>query len=277
MKLMKILGVVVVLAGVAAAVAIAQDRSYEPSRNRAFAFNMLDGSRLGVSARDLGTAEADRQKLNGGAVVEEVQPDSPASKAGLRRSDVIVEFDGERVRSARQFARLVQETPSGLTVKASIMRDGQRSDVQITQSNEARAGMYFDSDGFKAKVEDFTARMPEFDLDFEMPGMDGSRGRLGVTVSPLSDQLASYFGAKEGVLVASVSQGSAAERAGLKAGDVITTVNGERVRSSGDVTRAMRSAADGADVTIGIVREKKESSLKARIEPREIPRSSRPI
>ena len=277
MKLMKILGVVVVLAGVAAAVAIAQDRSYEPSRNRAFAFNMLDGSRLGVSARDLGTAEADRQKLNGGAVVEEVQPDSPASKAGLRRSDVIVEFDGERVRSARQFARLVQETPSGRTVKASIMRDGQRSDVQITQSNEARAGMYFDSDGFKAKVEDFTARMPEFDLDFEMPGMDGSRGRLGVTVSPLSDQLASYFGAKEGVLVASVSQGSAAERAGLKAGDVITTVNGERVRSSGDVTRAMRSAADGADVTIGIVREKKESSLKARIEPREIPRSSRPI
>src|SRR6187401_226380 len=132
MKLVKTLGVVVVLAGVAAAVAIAQDRSFEPSRQRAFAFNMPGGSRLGVSARDLDTAEADRQKLNGGAVVEDVQPDSPASRAGLRRSDVIVEFDGERVRSARQFARLVQETPSGRTVKVTIARDGQRRDVQVT-------------------------------------------------------------------------------------------------------------------------------------------------
>ena len=276
MKVLKIVSVLVVVAGLAAAAVMAQGRSVEPSQKRAFAFNMFAGSRLGVSARDLDQAEVDRQKLAGGAVVEDVLPESPAAKAGLRRADVIVEFDGERVRSAQQFARLVQETPSGRTVKATIVRDGQRSDVQLTPSADRGAEMYFDGDQFKRQVEEFTARMPEFNFEMGVPPGE-PRGRLGVTVSPLSDQLAAYFGAKEGVLVSAVNPGSAAERAGLKAGDVITTVNGERIRSSADISRAIRSAADNADVTIGIVREKKESSLKTRIEPRELPRSSRPI
>src|SRR2546428_13480915 len=70
------------------------------------------GAELGVRIAE-GTTE--------GVVIEEVQPDSPAEKAGLKRSDVIVEFDGERVRSARQFRRLVDETPPGRTVKATVI------------------------------------------------------------------------------------------------------------------------------------------------------------
>src|SRR5262249_45283745 len=57
---------------------------------------------------------------SGGVEVERVEPDSAADKAGVKAGDVILEFDGERVRSGRQFARLVQETPSGRTVKATI-------------------------------------------------------------------------------------------------------------------------------------------------------------
>src|SRR5579862_6855270 len=64
--------------------------------------NPVDGhrGRIGVSARDVETAEAERQKLAGGALIEDVQPGGPADKAGLKRGDVIVGFDGENVRSA---------------------------------------------------------------------------------------------------------------------------------------------------------------------------------
>ena len=277
MRLLKILSVLVVLAGLAVVVG-AQARAPERPApgTRAFALS-VDGARIGVSARDLDPAEADRQKLTGGAVVEDVQPDTPAARAGLKRADVIVEFDGERVRSARQFSRLVQETAPGRTVKATIARDGQRSDVQLTPSNDRRADVFIDGDRLRERFENFSARMPEFNFDFEMPGLPGPRGRLGVTLEPLSDQLATYFGAKEGVLVSAVAAGSAAERAGLKAGDVITNVNGERVRSAQDVTRALRSVNDDAEVTVGIVRDKKESSVKAKLERETLPRSARPI
>src|SRR6185295_20347464 len=79
---------------------------------------------------EIGVRIAD--EMSTGVVIEEVEPESPAEKAGLKRADVIVEFDGERVRGTRQFGRLVQETPPGRTVKATIMRDGQKKEVQIT-------------------------------------------------------------------------------------------------------------------------------------------------
>src|SRR5262245_39691193 len=60
------------------------------------------GSRIGVTARELEPAELERHKLAGGVFVETVMPDGPAAKGGLRAADVVVEFDGERVRSLRQ-------------------------------------------------------------------------------------------------------------------------------------------------------------------------------
>ena len=115
----------------------------------------------------------------------------------------------------------------------------------------------------------FVERMHPFDFNFnfDLPGMGSSRGRLGVTVEELTNQLATYFGAKDGVLVASVTEGSAADKAGLKAGDVITTINGGRIHSRDELTQALRDVKEDGEVTIGIVRDKKESSLKAKLEP----------
>ncbi|MGH9200585.1 MAG: S1C family serine protease, partial [Vicinamibacterales bacterium] len=94
------------------------------------------------------------------------------------------------------------------------------------------------------------------------------RGRLGVAVESMSDQLAEYFGAKDGgALVSSVSADSPAAKAGIKAGDVITTVNGSRVRDAGDVVREL-SNAKADEVTIGLLRDKKETSVKATLESR---------
>jgi S1-C subfamily serine protease len=112
-------------------------------------------------------------------------------------------------------------------------------------------------------VEQFTRDLPRFDVD-----VDGfrPRTRLGIVVDDLTPQLAEYFGAKEGVLVTSVTASSAAERAGLKAGDVITAVNSIPVRSRSEFVRQLRDVREG-DATLGIVRDKKAATVKATIEP----------
>src|SRR5205814_97864 len=87
-------------------------------------------------------------------------------------------------------------------------------------------------------------------FSFALPQLDG-RGRLGVTLEELTPQLAKYFGAKDGVLIASVREDSPASRAGLKAGDVITKVNNEPVGSRDDLMRLVRDVKDGAGCRVG--------------------------
>ncbi|MBI3492487.1 MAG: PDZ domain-containing protein [Acidobacteria bacterium] len=221
--------------------ALAQREQGGPSRELTILAGR--GAEIGVSVRDVEKAEADRQHVTGGAVVEEVRPDTPAEKAGLKRSDIIVEFDGERVRSARQFARLVQETVPGRDVKTTVMRDGQKKDLQLTPSEGRAMSLFMDGglrDGFGV-LPNLSDRMRGFNFNFDIPGALSGR-RLGVTVQELTNQLAEYFGAKDGVLVAAVTDGSAAARAGLKAGDVITSINGANVHSRDDLVRALRDA-----------------------------------
>lgn len=274
MKLLKLLGWFVVIAAAALVVVavpvLAQNRSELGRQDR----GLRELTVLAGRGAEIGVRITDRTE--GGVVVEDVQPDSPAEKAGIKRSDVITDFDGERVRSARQFERLVRETPPGRRVKATITREGQRRDVEITPSEGRDAAMIFDGDRMRERLGDLAGRFPDlnFNFDFDMPGSLSGR-RLGVTVDELSHQLAEYFGTKDGVLVTNVIEGSAAARAGLKAGDVITSINGSRVASREDLMRGLREATS-EDVTIGIVRDRKESSLKATIEPPRRPARGRP-
>jgi serine protease Do len=289
MKFLKILGAfvavaVVGLVAIVAAPSIYGQRDDRPER-RARELTILSGrgSAIGVTVRDVQPAEAGGERP-AGVLIDEVRPDSAADKAGLRRGDIIVEFDGERVRSARQFSRLVQETPPGRTVKAILFRDGRRNDVEITAGGgDRQADVTIHGDfgnymrDFGRELERFGDRLPPFDFnfDFDVPRIPGHR--LGVTIDTLTDQLAEYFGAREGVLVTSVANDSAAAKAGLKAGDVITSINGQPVRSRPDLLRAVRDAPEGNEITIGIVRDKKESTVKARIEGPRRPARGRPI
>jgi serine protease Do len=237
------------------------------------------GTAIGASIRDLDQSDKSTAGAGGGVVVDDVRPNSPADKAGLKRSDVIVEFDGERVRSARQFSRLVQETAPGRTVRASILRDGQKRDVQIVPS-EARDSMGFDTERLRERFSDLGRlydRQPPFAFDMGTDwGLD-SRGRLGILVNELTPQLARYFGAREGVLVAAVTEGSAADTGGLKPGDVVTAVNSEPVRSRGDLVRLVGEIKDGSEATIGIVRDKQETTVTVKIESRRPARFGRPV
>jgi serine protease Do len=266
MKRFTIAAGLVVLAGVGA---FAQGRLSDSGQDRGerSARDLMllagRGTEIGVSVADGPTA---------GVVVEEVRPDSPAEKAGLQRSDVIVEFDGEHVRSARQFRRLVQETPPVRTVRATIVRDGQKKDVQITpaQGRTARGDVFLDGDRLLEPLEHLRGRIPPFNFDFDLPGALSGQ-RLGVTIDELSDQLAAYFGVSDGLLVTSVTDGSAASRAGLKAGDVITSIDGRPLHSRGDLIRALRDAGSD-EIAIGIVRDKREISVTVKLEAPRRPR-----
>jgi serine protease Do len=246
------------------------------------------GAQLGVMVSDL-----DLKATTGGVKIDDVNPDSPAEKAGIKAGDVVVEYDGERVRSARQFTRLVQETPGGRSVAIALLRDGKRQTVNATPETsrmtfnfgpdmdramrEAERGLReFRFDGPEFRFENREPRRFEYRVpDRVLPFMRQSRGRLGVTVQSLTDDLEEYFGVKNGgALVSSVTPDSAASKAGVKAGDVIVSINGRTVSDSDDLLRELEDFT--GEATIVVVRDKKEMTLKATIE-RQTPRAgSRP-
>ncbi|HSC28034.1 MAG TPA: PDZ domain-containing protein [Vicinamibacterales bacterium] len=233
------------------------------------------GSQIGVSIQDVDEEVAKRSKLPSvhGVLIEEVTEGSPAEKAGMRAGDIVVEFDGERVRSARQFARMVQETPPDRQVPVVVMRDGQRTPltVQPRGSEPFRSLLDFErgvrvypSPAPPAPPAAPRELIPRLDRYFSLSG-----GRLGITVETLSEQLAEYFGTTRGVLVSSVEDDSVAAKAGLKAGDVITGFNGNPVDRSSDLTRRVQRLEDGDEFTLDIVRNKQPMTLKGKLEPRQ--------
>jgi serine protease Do len=261
------------------------------------------GSRIGLTVGDL---TADDLKAASGATsgvrVETVDRASPAAKAGVREGDVVVEFDGEKIRSARQFSRLVNETVAGRAVKLGIVRNGNRDTVDVTPESSS-LGWEIDTDRIgrdiargmreleprlreieprlrelgprlreleprlrelEPRLREFRFDAPEFDFEHFMPG--NARGRLGVQIQTLSPQLAEYFGVKDGgVLVANVTKDSPAEKAGLKAGDVITSLDGDRVDDAGALMNELREKS--GEVSVGIVRDKKDLTITIMIEP----------
>jgi membrane-associated protease RseP (regulator of RpoE activity) len=265
------------------------------------------GPRLGIQIRDLNKEDLARFKLpsQNGVAVDEVMKDSAAEKAGVKTGDVVVQFDGENVRSAAQLTRLVRETAAGRTVKMAVVRDGKRLDFDVTPAEaenvfnlaiaperlenlekrlegiRERGQVYrFDRRAMPAPGGAFTweerAPAPGGDL-LQWFGRGGTgnfaisigRGRLGVNVQELTPELAAYFGVKDGLLVSSVQADTPAAKAGIKAGDVIGTVNGKAVATASELIKEL--ADKEGEVTVGVTRDKKALSIKATLEPRKAP------
>jgi serine protease Do len=253
------------------------------------------GSQIGVTIRDVedDDVKAGKMAVQGGVVIEDVAEDSPASKAGLKKGDIVVEFDGERVRSVRQFTRLVQETPPGRRAQASVVRDGQKINVTVEPRESNGFNVFGDLESARV-LRDFGR---DFRFDIPAPPVPPARparpvpsvppapppvpafpdinsfsfdwrtgSGLGITAGYLSDQLADYFGVKDGVLVTSVADNSAASKAGIKAGDVITSLNGSEVTGPSDFGRRIQRLQDGDEFTVGVVRDKKSMTLKGKVE-----------
>jgi Do/DeqQ family serine protease len=180
--------------------------------------------RLGINVQDLtpelahglGVARTE------GAVITQVQPDSPAARAGLRPGDIVIEADGHPVRSASDLRNRIALVRAGQEIELTLLRSGARrvitARVGERQTAAARVAPQILSG---AILQDIRPGMP-------------------------------MYGKVEGVLVASVKPDSAAAGYGVRAGDVIVQANGQRVKSVTELHAALRDSKEG--VTLAILR-----------------------
>jgi serine protease Do len=227
------------------------------------------GSYLGVEAVDITTDRLGALKLKEeqGVEVTIVDQDAPAGKAGVKEHDVILTMNGTAIESKTQLQRMIHETPPGRVIALGLSRDGQPMTLKVQLADRRTEFPHLamkDKDMDKA----FHFEMPQMPNlpDFDVPSIGvvyvHSSMRSGLMVENLTPQLGEFFGAKNGngVLVRSVEKGSRAEKAGLRAGDVITRVGEQPVHDTSDFTHALHSHLAGS-VSVGVIRDKKEQTL----------------
>jgi len=234
-----------------------------------------NGSWLGVETREVTSESVKEFKLPGerGVVIGKVLADSPAAKAGLKDNDVITEINGQRVEGAAQFRRMIREIPAGRSVQLTVWRNGRAQTISTTLG-KMQEGRHIRIS--KAAPQVFNFRMPEMpevtpipdipSIEWEGGNLLLGRPRLGIDAEDIGGQLGSYFGVPEGegILVREVNPGSAAEKAGVKAGDVITSLNGEKIHGLGEL-RSKLAGSDGKTVKLGVLRNKSAMSFDVEI------------
>jgi membrane-associated protease RseP (regulator of RpoE activity) len=156
---------------------------------------------------------------------------------------------------------VIRETPPGRTVTLNISRDGKPITLKVPLADRRKTMAW----GPKTKEYKFTMptipQVPDIDVPVSVVVVHSSM-RSGLMVENITPQLGEFFGVKNGggVLVRSVEKGSRAEKAGIRAGDVVVRVNNENVNDTSDFTRALRSRS-GTSLTLGIMRDKREQTL----------------
>jgi serine protease Do len=214
---------------------------------------------LGVSLAEVDANRAKELKLKEdyGVEITRVEEGSPAEKAGMKPGDVVLEYNGQRVEGMEQFGRMVRETPPGREVKLNISRDG--GPQTLIAMLVARKNRDFSGN--------FHFEMPEIRIpDIPQIFTTLRTARLGVEAESLGSQLADYFGVKEGVLVRSVMENTPAQKAGLKAGDVITKVDGTAVTSPSELSGAVRTASSKKTYAVELTRDRKSQSVSVAVD-----------
>ena len=251
--------IAVVAAGLTAPAGFAQNARHA---------NIVTVQRSGSSYLGIGAVEVSPDRARAlnlkevrGVEVAHVEEDSPAAKAGIKESDVVLEYDGEKVQGVDQLIRLVRETPPGRQVTVAVWRNGKTEDIPVTVG--ARRNMVIETPSGPVTVPAIPPippipsippiEIPRFEMSWQSPLI----GIEGESLAP-QGQLADFFGVKDGVLIKSVIKNSPAEKAGLKAGDVITKVDDAKVTTPREITAALRANRGKTTFTVTVVRNKKE-------------------
>jgi serine protease Do len=189
---------------------------------------------VGVEAQQItpATALAMHLKVNDGALLAGVQPDSPAAEAGLQPGDVIQGVNGTKIATPKELALNVAGIQPGQEAHLSVLHDGQTKDVTVkvgTLPNEQTASN--DNQGAE------------------------HHGQIGLALAPLSPDMRNQLDVPDGTkgaVVQGVQPGSPAEAAGLQPGDVIVGVGTHSVASPAEAVRAMRTALNGSDHALAL-------------------------
>jgi serine protease Do len=187
---------------------------------------------LGVGIQPLSQelAESFGLKQPRGALVSQVQPDSPAEKAGVKAGDVIVDYDGHAIDQASDLPPLVGTTAVGSNAKITVLRDGREK-------------------ALTAKVAQLAAAEDEGTPDTDTAGRSG----LGIAVAELTEEQRDDLGIESGVVVTQVGEGPAAE-AGIRRGDVLLRFGAKEVQSPEQLRELVAAAPAGKRVPVLINR-----------------------
>lgn len=222
-----------------------------------------------------------------GVVIGEVQEGSPAAKGGLQTNDVVTEFDGQAIEGELQFQRLVRETPPGRSVKLSVSRAGKSQNLSVeigsAPGGNLQAGpgpgnrQRFGGGGFGGGPGGGGpggggAGAPGPNGNFFGRG-GGNPAVLGVTAQNLTAQLGDYFGVPnaQGVLVTDVPAGSPGDKAGLKAGDVITKVEGMPVPDTTELQGLLQQKQNAQSIALTVIRKGVETHVNVQPEASSAP------
>jgi serine protease Do len=245
-----------------------QEAAPRAHRAQGYVVEKVSSGYLGIGGLDISPerAKALNLKEERGVEVSSLAEDGPAAKAGIKQGDVVLEFNGQPVEGTAQFQRMVRETPVGRQVRIKVWRSGAAQTLTATVGENKQTTDIGPGDGAwvfsMPKIQPMpNIEIPRFQLSLQNP-------MLGIVGESLEreDQLAEFFGVQEGVLVRSVKKGSAAEKAGIKAGDVITKVDDSKVTSSAEITRVLRGLKSKKTFGVTVVRNRKEMPLTVTME-----------
>ena len=190
---------------------------------------------LGVTIQPLTPELAKGFKVpgGGGALVSAVQDGSPAAQAGVKAGDVVTEYDGKKLAQPGDLSRLVAATAVGRQVPLTVLREGKTVSLQV-----------------------HVARMDEPDQPAVARSEPGKEA-LGLAVETLTPEVGRELGLADsrGVVVRGVRDSSPAEKAGIRAGDVITELDHQPVANAGDMKRLLAQHAKGAPVVVLLHRD----------------------
>lgn len=259
------LGISAVIAVVAAGLAVPAGFAQNARRANIVTVQRSGSSYLGIGAREVSADRAKELKLKEvrGVEVAHVEDDSPAAKAGIKDGDVVLEYNGEKIEGVDQLIRLVRETPPDRQITLTVWHDGGSRKVAVTVG--ARKNMVIETPEGPVTVPSPAIppippippiEVPHFEMSWQSPLI----GIEGESLTP-QGQFADFFGVQDGVLVKSVIKNSPAEKAGLKAGDVIVKVDNSKVTTPREITSVLRSNRGKSSFTLTVVRNKKEMPL----------------
>jgi len=191
---------------------------------------------MGVAIQDLNQEMADYYGVESkkGVFVADVFKGDPADEAGIKPKDIIVEVNGQKVETTRQLTSLVANIPVGQSAKVKVIRNGQ-------------------SKTFAVKV----GKRDESKLASRGEGPEKREDQLGLRVSGLTPEIAQRFNIKEasGVIVIDVQNGSQADDAGVRVGDIIKEINHQTVESVRDYDEALKKIPDGGEISLFLWRK----------------------
>ncbi len=197
---------------------------------------------LGLMAQDVRPELAESYGLKSGVLAGEVVFDGPAQKAGIKRGDVLVNFDGKLVESKEDLSKKTASATPGSTVQVEIIRDGKRRTLTAT------IGVLEDKEK--------QASLP-----------DPAEGWLGLEVSEVPKGLAETLGLKkgDGAQAIELTPGGPAHQAGLQRGDVVVRFNGREVDSLKSFGEQVKGLDPRMSVPMEIIRDKKKTALNITI------------